>query len=109
MEKKKRYAGFYWVKYSGDWVVAEYWEGIHWLMAGTSDVFTDADFEHISELPLQNYSTPAMKALEIISDPIAYLKNEAEKDGGKLNGGMALMIANDANWLSSVAKKALGK
>jgi len=46
-------------------------------------------------------------ALEKISKPIAYLQNEAEKQGCKLDGVGAIQLSNNANWLSSIANQAL--
>ena len=49
----------------------------------------------------------AISALEKIAFPLDYLKNEADKDGTKLDGISAIYLCNDANWLRDLAKKAL--
>lgn len=51
----------------------------------------------------------ATKALENISTPITYLRDEAEMDGVQLNGVMAIQIANDPSFLKGLAEKALSK
>jgi hypothetical protein len=60
----KRKEGYYWVKYKGDWIVAEfcYWtnpttgkitEGDDpWDLPGNIDGFTDSDFDFISLDPI---------------------------------------------------------
>ncbi len=47
------------------------------------------------------------EALEAIAKPIVYLQKEAEKEGGQLNGMEAIALSNNANWLSSIASRAL--
>jgi hypothetical protein len=47
-----------------------------------------------------------VEALENIANPLSYLRRKAEKDGGKLNGH-AIHIANDPEFLKSIARKAL--
>lgn len=47
--------------------------------------------------------------LDKIANPITYFQKEAQAQGGVLNGGMAALLANDANWLRSVAKEALAR
>lgn len=49
----------------------------------------------------------AIIALKKIARPIDYLQDEATKAGGKLDGRMAMQLANDADWLKSIAKSAL--
>lgn len=46
-------------------------------------------------------------ALEKIANPIKYIRQEAEKEGGALNGVMAIQISNDANYLKGIAQAAL--
>lgn len=46
-------------------------------------------------------------ALWQIANPIAHLQQEAEKEGGKLDGMGAISLAKDANWLQGIARKAL--
>lgn len=40
--------GFYWVKYSDQWIVAEYRERV-WYMTETDNYFDDSDFQQIDE------------------------------------------------------------
>ncbi len=47
------------------------------------------------------------EALEQIAFPIKHLQQEAEREGAKLDGAMAIALSNDANWLKNIAKKAL--
>ena len=49
----------------------------------------------------------ALEALEKIANPIKFFRQEAEKQGAKLDGFTAVQIAKDGNWLSGVADKAL--
>lgn len=46
-------------------------------------------------------------ALWKIANPIAHLQQEAEKEGGKLDGAGAIYLSNNANWLQEIARKAL--
>jgi hypothetical protein len=44
-----RHTGFYWVKYKGEWEVAQ-WFADHWLRLGTEEMITNDDvFELIDE------------------------------------------------------------
>lgn len=56
---------------------------------------------------MEIYANEYKKALEKIANPLKYLQDEAERDGCKLNGVMAAQLCNDANWLKSIATKAL--
>lgn len=47
------------------------------------------------------------EALYKIANTISYLQEEAEKEGNKLDGMAAISLANDSNWLRSIAQKAL--
>lgn len=47
------------------------------------------------------------EALQKIANPIAYLQQEAKEQGAQLDGMGAIALANNANWLSSVAARAL--
>lgn len=49
------------------------------------------------------------EALERIADPLGSLQKEAEAKGNRLNGPVAIQIANDAKWLSSIAEAALAE
>ena len=49
----------------------------------------------------------AISALEKIANPIKYLQDEAEKEGAKLNGYMAVEISKDVNFYRDIARKAL--
>lgn len=57
------------------------------------------------------YSTEYIlrEAIENIANPIEYLRKEAEKEGGKLDGMYAVYMAKDGNWLQEMARKALVK
>jgi hypothetical protein len=46
-------------------------------------------------------------ALDKIAYPIEHLQADAEKEGYHINGQMAIQLANDANYLQGIAKKAL--
>lgn len=52
-------------------------------------------------------NTVMKQALQKIANPIAYLQQEAEEQNGQLDGMRAIALANNANWLSSVAARAL--
>ena len=49
-----------------------------------------------------------VEALNKISNPIFYLRKEAESSGGTLNG-FAVQLSNDANYLKGIARTALAK
>ena len=49
----------------------------------------------------------AISALEKIVNPIKYLQDEAEKDGARLNGYMAIEVTKDVNFYKEIARKAL--
>ena len=51
----------------------------------------------------------AQQALEEISNPIPFMRKRAEQEGGKLNGQMAVALSDDANFLKSIAREAIGK
>ena len=42
--------GFYWVKYCGNWVVAEWWLGFgNWSISGSEDSVLDRELDQIDE------------------------------------------------------------
>jgi len=50
MEKRK--SGFYWVKYGGEWIPAQYDESDHsypWQIMACDEIFTGGEFEEIGE------------------------------------------------------------
>ncbi len=47
------------------------------------------------------------EALRKIADPIASMRSDAEAQGAKLNGMMAVQLAADANYLKGIAAEAL--
>lgn len=47
----KREPGFYWVKYEGEWIIADYAFGF-WLITGFESSYYDSDFEAIHETRL---------------------------------------------------------
>lgn len=49
------------------------------------------------------------QALRTIANPIQHLQEEAKKVGGELNGGYAISLANNANWLQGIAQDVLKK
>lgn len=49
----------------------------------------------------------AIEALERISNPMKYLKDEADKDGAELNGPMAMQIIDSSNFYIEIATNAL--
>lgn len=45
-----RQSGYYWVKYNGEWEVAEYFESWNnWNQCGVLQDYEDSDFEEIDE------------------------------------------------------------
>lgn len=50
MERK---AGYYWVKCSGEWEIAEYSEGGLWYRHANENTFTDEYFDHICRTPIE--------------------------------------------------------
>jgi hypothetical protein len=62
-------------------------------------------------LPIQRVSQQseqlAISALDKIAHPIKYLQSEAEKEGAKIDGYMAIQITQDANFYQEIADKAL--
>jgi len=57
---------------------------------------------------LENDKRELVEALDKISNPIFYLRKEAESSGGTLNG-FAVQLSNDANYLKGIARTALAK
>ncbi len=49
------------------------------------------------------------QGLKDISNPISYLKREAEADGCILNGGMAISISRDPEFLMKIARDTVGE
>lgn len=49
----------------------------------------------------------AVMALKNILEPIKYLQDEAEKDGAKLDGYMAIQLIQNASIYQEIARKAL--
>jgi hypothetical protein len=49
----------------------------------------------------------AQEALSDIINPIAYLRKQSEKEGGKLNGAMAVELSKDVSLLQEIARAAL--
>lgn len=48
-----RQDGYYWVKITFEWRIARYFSDYgHWFITGTSEVFSDSDFEEIDEKPI---------------------------------------------------------
>ena len=56
-------------------------------------------------LPLEKL----VKALQTIVNPVQYLTDKAKEEGGELNGAMAFMLVNNANWLREIAEDALSE
>lgn len=47
---KKRDDGFYWVKYCGNWIVAEWWLGFgNWSIPGSEDSILEKELDEIDE------------------------------------------------------------
>lgn len=44
-----REQGYYWVKYKGKWIIAEWWPNMGWSIAGFIHSREDYDFEEIDE------------------------------------------------------------
>ena len=57
---------------------------------------------------LENDKRELVEVLNKISNPIFYLRKEAESFGGTLNG-FAVQLSNDANYLKGIARTALAK
>ena len=49
----------------------------------------------------------AISALQKIANPIKYLQDEAEKEGAKLDGYIAIQLTKSANFYVEIAYKAL--
>ena len=49
----------------------------------------------------------AISALQKIANPIKYLQDEAEEEGARLDGYMAIQLTKDANFYQEIARKAL--
>jgi hypothetical protein len=50
-----------------------------------------------------------MDALKEISEPITFMRERAEAEGGKLDGRMAVEWSNDPNFLKSIARAVLAE
>lgn len=51
----------------------------------------------------------ALAALKKIAAPITFLEEEAYKSGKQLDGLATIKLANDVNWIKSIAETALNK
>lgn len=51
----------------------------------------------------------AVSALRRIANPIKYLSDEAEREGAKLDGRMAVQMTKDASFYQEIANRALGE
>jgi len=71
-----------------------------WLEQKLVKLFAIQDVSQRSELL-------AIAALDKIAHPIKHLQEEAEKDGCKLDGYMAIQLTQDANFYQEIADKAL--
>lgn len=63
--------------------------------------------ERVSELEEENQRL--REALQKIADPLAYLIERAKADGMLLNTPEALLLANDPNYLTEIARAALSQ
>lgn len=43
-----REAGFYWVKFKGEWMVGK-WNTVFWFIVSNLSVYSDSNFEEIDE------------------------------------------------------------
>lgn len=55
----------------------------------------------------QLYIQKLENALERISDPVYWMRFDAEQEGYKLDGHTAFTLSNDPAYLKDIAKKAL--
>ena len=62
-----------------------------------------------SDLHLQHVMASAFDCLKNIANPINYMQEQAEKDGCKLNGQMAVSLSEDANYLKGLANNFLAR
>lgn len=49
----KREEGFYWIKYRGRWIVAE-WSGYYWWMPMSDSAWIDSELEEIDPTPIKH-------------------------------------------------------
>lgn len=95
-----------------DWLMKDEYDDLNnflaWMKQNVKPVTTESDNMDLHRYdPIIYNDQIATGALEKIANPIVYLQKEAEKSGASLNGQAAIMLANDANWLRDIAKKAL--
>jgi hypothetical protein len=57
---------------------------------------------------LQSENERLKSALEQIAEPIGWMQKNL-KEGERLDGGYAIMLSNDANYLKGIARAALNK
>lgn len=55
----------------------------------------------------QELAVKFRSALEEIAEPIKFMRQRAEAEGGKLNGSMAVSLSEDHQFLKSIALAAL--
>jgi len=60
-------------------------------------------------LGLFSVSGSAFDCLKNIANPLNYLQEQAEKDGCKLNGQIAVSLCDDANYLRGLANNFLAQ
>jgi hypothetical protein len=51
----------------------------------------------------------AREALDEIVNPIQHMHETAEKEGTRLDGGIVIILSENASYLKSIAKKAIDK
>jgi len=76
------------------------------IATSTAITLTKLEMAEVAEV-LANEVERLRKVLETIVDPIKFLRIEAEQKGLKINGMMASMLSNDANYLKEIAEKGL--
>ena len=63
----------------------------------------------LNKLNLPDVMASAFDCLKNIANPISYMQEQAEKDGCKLNGQMAISLSEDANYLKGLANNFLAR
>lgn len=56
---------------------------------------------------MEIYASQYKEALEKIAHTVDYLQKEAEREGFRLNGQMAIQLSNDPNYLKKIAIDAI--
>ena len=84
-------------------------DAIEKLQAENARLREENDLQRASIQELSKQVAKLQLTLQEIANPIKFLQQRADEQGGKLNGLFAINLATDAGYLKGLAKKALAE